>query len=99
MGHSRILTPTDISFLKGTLSPTLLAFSHHLYQSLWKHPLLTSASISDCRFSSSFATTIALCRPDRLWLTAHSQSRATTASSSGEICQESKGVNLLEGPA
>lgn len=43
----------------------------------------TSASMSACLFSRSFATAIALCLPDRLQLTAHSQSRVTTASSLG----------------
>lgn len=45
----------------------------------------TSASISACLFSSSLATTMALCRPERLQDTAHSHSRVTTASSSGDI--------------
>lgn len=49
---------------------------------------LTSASISACLFSSSLATTMALCLPERLQHTAHSQSKVTTASSSGDICRE-----------
>ena len=43
----------------------------------------TSASISACLFSKSFATAMALCLPDRLQLTAHSHSSVTTASSLG----------------
>lgn len=50
--------------------------------------LLTSASISACLFSSSLATTIARCLPERLQLTAHSHSNDTTASSSEEIWRE-----------
>lgn len=46
---------------------------------------LTSASISACLFSSSLATTMALCLPERLQQTAHSHSNVTTASSSGDI--------------
>lgn len=49
---------------------------------------LTSASISTCLFSSSLATTMALCLPERLQHTAHSQSKVTTASSSGDICTQ-----------
>lgn len=49
---------------------------------------LTSASISACLFSSSLATTMALCLPERLQHTAHSQSNVTTASSSGDIWTE-----------
>lgn len=49
----------------------------------------TSASISACLFSSSLATTMALCLPERLQHTAHSQSKVTTASSSGDIWTES----------
>ncbi|TNN71274.1 hypothetical protein EYF80_018476 [Liparis tanakae] len=45
-------------------------------------------SISACLFSSSLATTMARCLPERLQHTAHSQSKVTTASSSGDIWSE-----------
>lgn len=50
----------------------------------------TSASISACLFSKSFATAMALCLPDRLQLTAHSHSKVTTASSLGATYNQEK---------
>lgn len=62
-----------------------------------QHPIrqLTSASISACLFSNILATAIALCLPDLLQLTAHSQSNVTTASSLVATCKNHKNTDIL----